>query len=611
MTVLGQFTAGDLVGRPGEAKDLARLAGRIRQSERRFRSLIENATDLFVICDAEGRPIYISPSVNGIVGVNAEELLGTPNNDLHHPDDLPRVIDAFADAMQVGRADVDFRIRHSDGSWRWLELTVTNLLHDPDIEGLVLTGRDVTERKRAEEALRVSEERWRALLLNSSDVITVLGADGKVLYTSPSTERLLGYPPHDLTNMEVFELVHPDDLDRAATILLELLEQSEPAGDPIEMRVRHADGSYRWLEAVPTNLLDDAAIGGIVVNIRDISERKRAQDELARQALYDSLTGLANRALLLDRLGSALSRSERTGTLTGVLFLDLDHFKLVNDSLGHALGDQLLIAVAERLQQFLRKGDTAARLGGDEFVLCCEGLESYDEAADIADRVADILGEPVVLDGHDLSVTVSVGITYACDESRKPEELLRDADVAMYRAKDRGRARSEVFLPSMRTRARERLEQQLDVRRALTAGQFRMTYQPVIRLSSDELVGAEALVRWAHPRRGLVLPGEFIPAAEETGLIEPLGTWVLVQSIAGAAAWNRKSESPLGVAVNLAARQIAGGQPPHLIGTALGVNGLDPRRLCVEITESVLVEEPEEVESMLKDVADLGVRIAI
>jgi diguanylate cyclase (GGDEF)-like protein/PAS domain S-box-containing protein len=612
MTVLGQSTADDVIDiRPGAAADLARVASRIRQSERRFRSLIENATDLFVICDAEGRPIYVSPSVYGIAGVNPEDVLGQPSHELHHPDDLPRVIDAFAVAMEVGTAEVDFRIRHRDGSWRWMELAVTNLLHDPDIEGLVLTGRDVTERRHAEEALRVSEERWRALLLNSTDAITVLGEGGTVLYTSPSTERLLGYAPDTITNMAVFELVHPDDLERAAAILLELLEQDKGGSDAIEMRVRHADGTYRWIEAVANNLLDHPAVGGIVVNVRDVTERKRAQEELARQALRDSLTGLANRALLVDRLASALSRSERTGKLTGVLFLDLDHFKLVNDSLGHALGDQLLIALAERLDRFLRKGDTAARLGGDEFVLCCDGLESYEAAADIADRVADVLGEPVVLDGHDLSVTVSVGITCACDESRKPEELLRDADLAMYRAKDRGRARSEVFLPSMHTRARERLEQQLDVRRALTAGQFRMTYQPVIRLSNGELAGAEALVRWAHPRRGLVLPCEFIPAAEETGLIEPLGTWVLAQSIAEAAAWNRESAIPLGVSVNLSARQIAGGQLPDLIGTALEVNGLDARRLCLEITESLLVEEPEEVTTVLKELAAMGIRIAI
>src|SRR5205807_4067156 len=184
-----------------------------------------------------GQPVYISPSVRGIVGIDAQDLLGSPQNQLHHPDDLPRVVAAFAEAMEAGRADVDFRVRHRDGSWHWLELTVTNLLHDPDVEGLVLTGRDVTERKLAEEAVRVSEERWRALLLNSTDVITVLGKDGKVLYTSPSTERLLGYRPGDITDMEVFELVHPDDLERAETILLELLEQEE-AGDHIEMRVR-------------------------------------------------------------------------------------------------------------------------------------------------------------------------------------------------------------------------------------------------------------------------------------------------------------------------------------------------------------------------------------
>ena len=586
------------------------MAGAIRQSERRYRSLVENASDLFVICAVDGSVRYVSPSLNRLLGIDPSEVIGLANVDVHHPEDLPRVIAAFEEALTCERVNVDFRVRHRDGSWRWLELTVTNLLDDPDVEGFVLNGRDVTERRRAEEALRVSEERWRALLLNSSDAITVLGADGAVLYASPSTERLLGHYPEAMLAMPVFDLVHPDDLERAVGILGALVS-STGASEPIDMRVMHADGSYRWIECIANNLLDDPVVAGIVVNVRDVTERRRAQDELARQALCDSLTGLPNRALLLDRLGSALHRGARTESLTAVLFLDLDHFKLVNDSLGHALGDQLLVTVGERLQLVLRQGDTAARLGGDEFVLCCEDVGSEDEVAEIADRVATVLAEPVVIDGHELTVTASIGMTSAANGTRKPEELLRDADVAMYRAKDRGRARAEMFQPSMRTRARERLEQQLDMRRALASGQFRMNYQPIVSLADGRLVGAEALVRWAHPRRGVVLPGEFIPDAEETGLIEPLGTWVLAQSIAEAAEWNRHRSDPIDIAVNLSARQIAGGKLPDLVATTLDIHGLDPRCLCLEITESILMDEPEHVVRVLKDLTAMGVRLAI
>jgi diguanylate cyclase (GGDEF)-like protein/PAS domain S-box-containing protein len=608
-TVLGQSPAKDGVGvRPGAAQDLAFVAGRIRQSERRLRSLIENAHDLFVITDAEGRRLYTSPAVRDIVGLDPDDVHG--RLEIHHPDDVPRVIDAFYEAVREGRAEVDTRVQHTDGSWHWVELTITNLLHDPDVEGLVITGRDITMRKQAEDALRVSEERWRALLVNSSDVITVLGDDGRVLYMSPSIERLLGYTPEEINGMEVFAIVHPDDLERAGAILLELIDSEGPS-DPIEMRVRDAGGAYRWIEAVATNLRDNPTVGGIVVNVRDITERKRAEEALAHQALTDDLTGLASRTLLLERVAAALVESEQTGLLTAVLYLDVDHFKLVNDSLGHAVGDELLTVLAERLHRVLRDGDTAARLGGDEFVLCCQGVETYEDAADIADRLAEELAEPIALGGQEMSTTVSVGITCACDASRTPEDLLRDADVAMYQAKERGRARSEVFVPSMRTRARARLEQQLDVRRALAAGQFRMTYQPVIRLDTNKLAGAEALLRWAHPRRGLVLPGEFIPAAEETGLIESLGSWALAESIAEAAAWSRVTPTRMGVSVNLSPRQLAGGRLPAVIRTALELNGLKPRDLCLEITESVLVEEPAEAEKMLKELADLGVRIAI
>jgi diguanylate cyclase (GGDEF)-like protein/PAS domain S-box-containing protein len=611
MTVLGQLSAEQESGtRRGAAGDLSVVAGAIRQSERRFRSMIENSHDLFAIVDIEGRPLYISPSVRGIVGPNPVALVGSLDGGLQHPDDMPRLIEAFCAAIENGRAEVDFRFRHVDGSWHWAELAIINVLDDPDIEGLVLAGRDITERKQAEEALRVSEERLRALLMNSSDLITVLNDVGRVVYASPSIERLLGFSPERVLDMSVFELVHPDDLERATTTLIALLDSEGPS-DPIEMRVRNVDGAYRSIEAVAKNMLDDPNIGGIVVNVRDVTERKRTDELLARQALTDGLTGLANRALLIDRLAVALARAERTESLTAVLFLDIDHFKLVNDSLGHAVGDQLLITVAERLQHFLRKGDTAARLGGDEFVLCCENVGSFDEAADIADRLADVLAEPIVLGDHDMSVTASIGITCACDATRTPEDLLRDADVAMYRAKERGRARSEVFVPSMRTRARERLEQQVDVRRAFIGGQFRMTYQPVLRLDTNRLAGAEALVRWAHPRRGLVLPGEFIPAAEETGLIENLGTWVIGETIADAAAWTRATPTRMGVSINLSPRQFASGRLPGLIRTALEVNGLKPRDLCLEITESLLVDDPDEAERMLRELADLGVRIAI
>ncbi|MBV8385379.1 MAG: PAS domain S-box protein, partial [Acidimicrobiia bacterium] len=610
MAVLGDLPAEERAGKCWADDGLAAGVDETRQSERRLRTLVENAHDLLVITDVEGKPVYISPSVRGIVGPNPENVLGTLNAQFHHPDDVERRAAAFEKVLREGgHTEVEFRVRATDGTWHWLEVTMTNLLHDPDVEGMVLAGRDVTERRVAEEALRVNEERWRALLVNSSDVITVLGADGRLMYNSPSVEGYLGFTADELLARDIFELVHPDDLERAAAILADLVESEGPSA-PIEMRVRHADGRYVWVEAIATNKLDDPAVGGIVVNARDITERKAVEEALLHQARTDLLTGLANRFMLLEQLGAALTRSERTGRLTAVLFLDLDHFKLVNDSLGHAAGDALLIAVAERLRCFLPAG-TVARLGGDEFVLCCEGLETYNDAAELADRVADLLAEPIGLEGDEISVTASVGITCACDRGRTPEELLRDADVAMYRAKERGRARFEFFLSTMRTAAKLRLEQQLDIRRALNTGQFRMTYQPVIGLADGRLVGAEALVRWAHPRRGLVLPGTFIPAAEETGLIEPLGTWVLAQSIAEAAAWNRRSSAPVRVSVNLSARQVASGQMPALVNAALEVNGLDPDLVCLEITESLLVDETEEVEGVLQELAATGVRLAI
>ncbi|MBV8980021.1 MAG: PAS domain S-box protein, partial [Acidimicrobiia bacterium] len=336
MAVLGDVPAEERAGTGWVDEGLVTGVDPLRQSERRLRSLVESAHDLLLIADAQGRPLYISPSVRRIVGPHPERILGNLSAEIHHPDDVERRAAAFRKVVREGgRTEVEFRVRSTDGSWHWLEVTMTNLLHDPDVEGVVLAGRDVTERKLAEEAVRVNEERWRALLRNSSDVINVLGADGRLTYVSSSAEHFLGYTADELLDREALDIVHPDDLEGAQTILAGLLDTELPVG-PVEIRVRRADGTYVWVEAFATNKFDDPAVGGIIINARDITERRAAQEILRHQARTDGLTGLGNRFMLLDELAAALERSERSGQLTGVFFLDLDHFKLVNDSLGHA-----------------------------------------------------------------------------------------------------------------------------------------------------------------------------------------------------------------------------------------------------------------------------------
>jgi diguanylate cyclase (GGDEF)-like protein/PAS domain S-box-containing protein len=462
-------------------------------------------------------------------------------------------------------------------------------------------------------SLSESEERFRSLVQNASDIAILFDKDATVLYASPSMKRVLGYEPEQLLGNSRWDFVHPDDLEFVSAAWEASVASADP-GAPIEYRVKHADGTWRWVEGVVGNLLDDPAVKGVVLNIRDITERKAAEEAMRHQAFHDALTELPNRALFLDRLGQAIARRGRRGALTAVLFLDLDRFKWINDSLGHAAGDQLLVQVAERLSDATRPGDSVARFGGDEFVVLCEDLDGEWEARAIAERLETALSSHFCVEGRDITVTASVGIaTTASASGATADSLLRDADAAMYRAKERGRNRIESFQGGMRARAVERLEVESDLRRALERDELRVHFQPVVRLAGAAMVGVEALVRWQHPERGLVPPADFIPVAEETGLIQPLGAFVLHESCRQVAAWNRTNpdRAPLSVAVNLSARQMSAADLTRLVLTALNESGLDPGLLCLEITESVLMEDVSASRNVLQSLKELGVRLGI
>jgi diguanylate cyclase (GGDEF)-like protein len=465
--------------------------------------------------------------------------------------------------------------------------------------------------ERAWAVVHSQARRSEALAVNSSDAVAVVDGAGRLTAPSHSLSRTFGVPAP--AGVELAGLVEQLGGDPLTTRLLLARSAAQP-GIPVDLELegRRPDGDPFWLGGRAVNLLADPDVLGTVVSLHDITARKLAEQELAHQAFHDSLTGLANRALFFDHAKQALRRAGRSGSPPIVLCLDLDGFKDVNDSVGHLAGDELLRTIAGRLLGVVRAGDTVARLGGDEFaVLLDETHGGLTEAAALAQRLLDVISDPMDLGGHRVTVAASIGIVVA-EANATPLSLFRDADIAMYRAKAAGRAQWVVFDPGMRAAALERIELERELGNALTAGQLRLVYQPVVDLRTERIVGFEALLRWQHPTLGAVAPDRFVPVAESSGAIVPIGRWALFEATRTAAHWQRAHpDRPLSMAVNVSARQLAGGTLLRHVSEALSESGLPASALVLEVTETALVTDANAVAERLAELRALGVRLAL
>jgi diguanylate cyclase (GGDEF)-like protein/PAS domain S-box-containing protein len=585
-----------------------RAEAALRASEEQHRLLFERNLAGVYRTTIDGRILDCNEAMARILGFSSrEELMERSATELYQkPAERSDYIAILRrDRMMTSN---EISLRRKDGQPCWLLESVHLLGGDPEIlEGTVI---DITDRKRAEDALRESEARYRLMTENSTDMISRTSNKGIILYASDASRRLLGYEPSELTGRSFLDFVFEADRDEVRH-LSSLIHESGPT--TFAYRVEKKDGSLIWFETTSRSLRDVVTgdIREIVGVSRDITERKNVEEQIEFQAYHDALTGLPNRRLFRDRLTIALAHARRLKRPLAVMFLDLDRFKVVNDTLGHSVGDELLKAIGLRLQASLREEDSIARMGGDEFTVLLADLKSSEQAAKIALKVLDTIAQPLQIEGTELFITTSIGIALFPNDGETAEVLLANADHAMYRAKDAGRNSYQMFTPAMNSRALERLSLENDLRHAIDRGELVLHYQPQINIATGRLTGCEALIRWNRPGYGLVGPGAFIPIAEESRLIVPIGEWVLREACRQAREWQSDGEPGFRMAVNLSPRQFQHSDLQQVIASALEESGLAPGDLELEITESLAMQNTTRTIGTLHRLREMGVQIAI
>jgi len=609
-----------LLGLTLDITDRVRAEQALRESEERYRTIVETIEDGYYELDTTGRLTAGNSALARLLGYPPERLTTLRYRDFVDGANASRVAAVLAEVYASGTAQriADWEVVRADGERRCVESSVAPVR---DASGWIVgyrgIMRDVTERRRTEASLRESESRYALAARGANDGLWDWDLETGTMYYSPRWKEILGCDAHEIGDRpeEWHRRMHPEDGPRVQAELQEHLRSPSPHFES-EHRVLHKDGTYRWVVARGVAVRNGAGRAmRMAGSLTDITGRKVAEEQLVHDAVHDVLTGLPNRALFASLLERSIARLRRRPEQRfAVLFLDLDRFKVVNDSLGHMVGDEFLVEVSRRLVRCIRPEDTVARLGGDEFTILLEEVEEPGDAGRVAERIQTELAAPLVIGGHEIFTSASIGIALGDLRYLGPEEILRDADIAMYRAKSAGRARHEVFDVDMHREVVSQHRLETDLRHALERNEFRLAFQPLVDSATGALAGLEALLRWHHPERGVVPPAAFIHLAEETGLIGPIGEWVLWEACRQVQGWQQllpPGSPPLPVSVNLSARQFADPRLLDMVATALAVTGLPPRALQLEITESVLMDRADTSVHLLDRLKALGVQIQV
>jgi len=591
----------------------------LRVAEEKYRLMFESATDGIFQTTVEGRFLACNPALARIYGFDSPEQMKSCITDLARQVYVDQDTRArfLRETQATGTiSGFEFRALRKDKSIIWVSVAARTV-RDTDGNLLYFEGflSDITARKQAEEALRESQESYALAVRGANDGLWDWNLREGQIHFSTRWKEMLGAGPDDIGTLpeDWFKRVHPDDLDSLKAAIAAHREGLTPHFE-IEHRIRHADGTYRWMLTRGMAIRDAAQSATRMAGSQtDVTARKVAEEQLLKDALRDGLSGLPNRVLFTDRLERSIARMARDPNHRfATLFLDIDRFKVINDSLGHNVGDQLLIAFARRVSSCLRSCDTVARLGGDEFTILLEDPQEPDDANTVANRILDVLKKPFVIDSHEVFVSTSIGIALSSPDYTRPQDVLRDADTAMYRAKAKGKSCYQIFDAGMHARAVQVLQIENDLRRAIDRNEFELHYQPIMKIGSDRIKSFEALIRWRHPERGLIAPSEFIPMAEETGLIIPIGRWVLHEACRQTARWHAQFPTLRpDINVNLSGKQFSQADLVEQVIGALHETGLPPEHLTLEITESVVMGDPESAILMLLRLRDLGVKLNI
>ena len=609
---------GKIVGGASITRDIGerrRAERAMRDHADRFRALFERSLDCFYIHDFDGNFLDANPATLKRLGYTMEEFLALNSAALLSADQMPKVLRARGELDRTGtqKETAQYRLRCKTGEFVDVETKASVIPYKNTARAILGMARDITEQKRAEQALRSSEEKFRQLAESIREVFWMMNAAGtEVLYVSPAYEQIWGRTCDDLYSnpMSWLEVIDPEDREKAH---LTFLKQMEGQDIESEYRIRTPGGELKWVRdrafPIRNQTGEIVRVAGIA---EDISARKKAEADLAHQARYDHLTGLPNRLLLSDRLEASIGRAGKSGLMTAVIYVDLDGFKVVNDTLGHESGDTLLLQVAERLQRCVRDMDTLARMGGDEFMIVINDVENDHTVVAIAERLRAALKKPFRVAGQQLSVTASAGVAMYPRDGQDVSTLRCNADAAMYGAKRGGKDRVQLFSPAVRDNVLEHWELEAELRRALDDGsQFFLTYQPIFKVQGAPLTAFEALLRWVHPVLGILSPAKFVPVAEESGLIYRLGAWALKQACRQCRLWQERGFRGVRVAVNASALEFA---RPEFAGDVLGTleeTGLPAGLLDLEVTETTLLRDMDAAIHKMSLLRARGVRISI